>query len=864
VALDGRGTLYALDDKYFRILEIDREGKVVRQLRSRPMDRAHFQYWSELAVDEDVLYASKVVYFVDTEIVDYEEIDRYPPGGGEEVLYLLKHEGDTEVYDTRLLTLQPRGGYLYFDVRGPRSVELRRVPLRGGTDEHVLTIPAPNTDVYNLAGTEPGSLYITSYSGDRIFKLEADGKLSDAALHPANPGVPGIVLADKVFFDRDGSLLVTDLFNQCVYRADREGGLTIRLSKSNLPGKPERALFKDIWAAADGNIAVVESIGGGTGRLVVFRPDGTAERELNAAVPTLGLWAEMLAPWGLLTASVLAFIAALVYVYLAVLNRRVALLLKLILALVPIVVISIGVISNIIFTKTFAKVEEEMKFRLATIAQAGQHMLDGEAIDRIRLPSDYLGEDYTKVAGQLDALVNGGKDSWNKRLFANVCKLYNGMFYIMDDNASSYGVLYPLPGAPFQRYRAALETGGLQTYEYTDADGTYLEAAVPITNAKGSAVAVLYVGSSKDDLQLLQQTFRAEVTRDTIIATAVFVVVIIAVSLFLLLSVNRLRGAVGRMARGEWDAEVRIRSRDEIGELGQGFNTMSRHIRGYISEITTMSDSYARFVPREFLRFLKKEKIAEIELGNQVELDMSVLFADIRSFTTISEAMKPQENFNFLNSFLGRMGPVIRRNGGFIDKYIGDGIMALFPGKAADAVRAAVEMQRELETYNRHRRRSGYQPITVGIGLHAGRVILGILGERERMEGTVISDAVNLASRLEDLTKLYGATIIVSERIIAAMNDEVTDHRYLGHATVKGKSGGVPIHEVFAADPDRDARLKRHTKDHFQRGVRRYLNRDLEGALRFFNAVLKVHPADKAAEYYVTVCARASAGRAAG
>ena len=557
----------------------------------------------------------------------------------------------------------------------------------------MLDIDVPSADVYNLAGYDEAGLFVASYSGDQVFRLGPGGSLVDSGLHPARPEVPAYVLADKLFIDRDDRLLMSDLFNQCVYRAGKDGALEVLLSKDDLPGRPERALYKDFWVADDGRIAVVESIGGEAGRLVVFGPDGTVEREITAAVPSLWLWLRQLVPWLALAGLVLAFVGTVVYVYLAVLNRRVALVLKLILAIVPLVALSIILISNRIFTKTFAKVEEEVRFRLAALAQAAGRSIDGDAVDRIRVPADFLGEDYNAVAAELDALVNSGADPWNQRVFANVTKLYNGMFYIMADYASSYGVLYPMPHAPFERYLAALETGTLQQYEYTDADGTYLEAAAPVRNAAGETVAVLYVGSSKDDLVLLQEVFRAEVIRDTAIAAGALMLVIAAVSVFLLLSIRRLRGAVKRMEGGELDTAVSIRSRDEIGDLGQGFNAMGRRLKGTFDEITSMSNAYARFVPREFLQLLGKEKIAEMELKQNRLLNLTILFADIRAFTSLSETMGPEENFKFLNSYLSRMGPIIRANHGFIDKYLGDGIMALFPGEPADAVRAAVEMQ---------------------------------------------------------------------------------------------------------------------------------------------------------------------------
>ncbi len=862
VALDDRGTLYTLDDKYFRILGIDAEGRATSLRYVQPPDPERYEYWSELAVDADgALYAAKVVYFVDTELVDYEEIDRFPPGGRPEVLYTLDHGEDEYAYDTHLLTLQVHGGHLYFDVRGEDSVGLWRVALTGGAPEHVLDVAAASTDVYNLAGFDAAGLFVASYSGDRIFRIDSGGNLVDAGLHPARPDVPPYVLADKLFVDAEGRLLVSDLFNQCIYRAGTDGALEVLLSKNDLPDRPGRALYKDFWVAGDGSIAVVEPIGGEAGRLVVFGPDGTVEREITSAVPSFPLWVRLLEPWLALAGLALAFAGTLVYVYLAILNRRVALVLKLVLAIVPLVVASIIYISNSVFTKTLARVEEELLFRLSALAQAAAGAVDGDAVDRLRVPSDYLGDDYNEVAGALDRLVNSGSDPWNQRVFANVTKLYNGMFYIMADYASSYGVLYPMPHAPFERYQAALATGEMQRYEYTDADGTYLEAAAPVRNGKGETVAVLYVGSSKDDLVLLQQSFRSEVTRDTAAAAVVLSAVIAAVSVFLLLSIRRLQRAVGRMQGGAYETRVAIRRRDEIGDLGQSFNVLGDSLQGSFRQITTMRDAYARYVPREFLQLLGKKEIHEVEIGNQVEVSMAVLFADIRDFTRLSDAMAPQENFNFLNMYLSRMGPLIRGNHGFIDKYLGDGIMALFPGDPSDAVRAAVEMQREIPTYNRHRQRMNYAPIAIGIGVHAGPVILGIVGEEERREGTVIADAVNLASRLEGLTKTYGVRIIVSERMIATMGENAPDHRYLGHAEVKGK-GAVPVHEIFGADPPEDARLKRHTKSYFERGVRLFLQGDHAEALRYFRAVVKAHPADPAAAYYVAAC-RDEASRSA-
>jgi class 3 adenylate cyclase len=224
----------------------------------------------------------------------------------------------------------------------------------------------------------------------------------------------------------------------------------------------------------------------------------------------------------------------------------------------------------------------------------------------------------------------------------------------------------------------------------------------------------------------------------------------------------------------------------------------SERLSAYLMKLNTAME---RFVPREFLSFLGKESVMDVELGDHSSRTMTVLFADMRGFTSLSEKMTPDENFRFINSFLRRLGPIIRANRGFVDKYIGDGIMALFPAHPRDAVEAAIGLRRELTVYNRDRAKAGYQDIDFGIGIHTGELMLGTVGENRRMDGTVISDVVNLASRIEELTRDHDLGIAVSESVYRSVADEPRYHiRFVGRERVKGKSELVAVYEVSATD----------------------------------------------------------------
>ncbi len=275
--------------------------------------------------------------------------------------------------------------------------------------------------------------------------------------------------------------------------------------------------------------------------------------------------------------------------------------------------------------------------------------------------------------------------------------------------------------------------------------------------------------------------------------------------------------------------------------------------------------AYGRFVPMRFLQLMGLNDIRQVELGQQVERKMTVLFSDIRDFTSLSEAMSPQENFNFLNSYLMQMEPVIAAHGGIIDKYIGDAIMALFPDSPDAAVRGALAMLAKLDEYNTGRERAGYRPIRIGIGINTGIVILGTVGGVGRMDGTVIGDAVNLAARLERLTKEYKVPLLISEYTLYSLeNPEPYSIRFLDRTRIRGKQDNQSVFEVFDADPPTLRIAKRETRKHFEQALACYHLDDIAGARLELSAVREVAPDDVAVEVYLARCAEREAAILAG
>ena len=246
-----------------------------------------------------------------------------------------------------------------------------------------------------------------------------------------------------------------------------------------------------------------------------------------------------------------------------------------------------------------------------------------------------------------------------------------------------------------------------------------------------------------------------------------------------------------RVEDGDYDQKLEVRQRDEIGQLAASFNHM---VQG-LQERDRVRNLLGKVVSPEIAQELLK---SEIELGGE-EREVTVLFSDVRGFTALCEGAPPTEILSRLNTYLTRMTGVVEQHQGVVDKYIGDAVMALFgaPLTHADdagrAVATALDMCSALAVLNEEFRAAGLPELRIGVGINTARVVAGNMGSTTRLNYTVIGDGVNLASRLEGLTKQYGVPVVVSESTCAGTDGFV--FRELDRVRVKGKQQPVSIFE---------------------------------------------------------------------
>lgn len=309
---------------------------------------------------------------------------------------------------------------------------------------------------------------------------------------------------------------------------------------------------------------------------------------------------------------------------------------------------------------------------------------------------------------------------------------------------------------------------------------------------------------------------------------------------------EQLTDAIERLIKNDFNFNLSLSGFGGYTHLAKQFNLMLLKLQVSRNELVSTNKAYSRFVPHQVLKLISPNGIKSTSLGDCVEKEMTILFCDIRGFTQLSESMPPHENFRFINRYLKIMVPVINQHGGTIDKFMGDGIMALFPNSADSALNAAVGMMQSLAVYNKKLAANNLPIVEIGLGLHTGKMMLGTVGTSSRMDVTAISDTVNAAARIEALTKTFKAPILISEQMRLKLEKfDKRNLRFIATCAVQGKSKPVTIYEVFSQDPLSVRNEKLSNQSAMIRGWEFYKNGEIDRAIMQYQRLMEKSPMDK-------------------
>jgi len=263
----------------------------------------------------------------------------------------------------------------------------------------------------------------------------------------------------------------------------------------------------------------------------------------------------------------------------------------------------------------------------------------------------------------------------------------------------------------------------------------------------------------------------------------------------------------------------------------------------------------ARFVPAAALALLGKADCEEVAAGDSVEAVVTVMFVDLRRFTTLAEAMELDGIVRVLNQWFGCLEPLIAAQGGFVDKYIGDAVMAVFPGGPDAALHCAGQLLTAMADLNRQRVAAGQAPLRAGIGINTGIAALAAIGSPERLELTVVGDAVNIASRIEATTKAYGADVLLSEHSYNRLTrPDDFRLRFIDRILVRGKQIPLSVYEYFGGDSEPLGKQKAAAQADFDRAVAYYHYGKITDAQAAFERCAAACPGDAVVGEYLRRC----------
>lgn len=373
-----------------------------------------------------------------------------------------------------------------------------------------------------------------------------------------------------------------------------------------------------------------------------------------------------------------------------------------------------------------------------------------------------------------------------------------------------------------------------------------LELTVPITSLVDESIKLgsIYLGLSEKLITDAVNEMRRNITILTSAALIIGCMIAYFLASFFVRPVASLVTGVRAIGEGDFNQKIELNRNDELGVLTDSFNEMAESLR----EKEYIKNTFERYMSKQLADDLLNRQ-DELKLGGDEKL-VSILFSDLRGFTTISENLTAPEVVELLNNYFDQMISIVEENQGMVDKFIGDALMALFGAPlpmgndAYHAVKCALEMQGALESLNAEREKNNETHLEMGIGVNTGKVVAGNIGSHSRMEYTVIGDNVNLSSRLEGMTKQYGCPVLISQQTFDALNGEVIC-RPVDIVRVKGKSQGVRVYEALALKESPDAAAMQNVATISTEAFDAYLAQEWDRGLSLFAEVTELKQGDQ-------------------
>ncbi len=457
--------------------------------------------------------------------------------------------------------------------------------------------------------------------------------------------------------------------------------------------------------------------------------------------------------------------------------------------------------SIILYRLAAQSIIEEFGQKLVTVVVNGAQNIDGDAFAKLTRPSQMSSKDYRKIQSRLRRLKTVNGQIRFRFLYTMAPTSKPGLWrYVVDSASEDSKDFSPLGATEDFTYdprwlkplRKPMAEDQLRDYQGW---GSLISASAPIFNRAGNPVGVLSVDASAQTVADALQSFRRRSLGCALVGLFLCLVLSLPLARQVTRPIKTLIAGTQAMANGDFDYRVPIAQNDEVGDFAKAFNLMAKGLR----ERELYRQQFGRYVSRQIADKILANP--EKSFWDAERRRVTILFSDIRGFTSMSEKVPPEVIVARLNEYLALMIDIVFKHEGTLDKFIGDAVMALFGAPLSlgndeeRAVRAAVDMQKAAADLSWRWAKQGLPEFKIGIGIHTGEIVVGNIGSEKRMEYSAIGDAVNLASRLESLNKEYKTSTLISEETYNAVK-KIAETRFVDNVNVRGRVEPVTIYEV--------------------------------------------------------------------
>ena len=326
------------------------------------------------------------------------------------------------------------------------------------------------------------------------------------------------------------------------------------------------------------------------------------------------------------------------------------------------------------------------------------------------------------------------------------------------------------------------------------------------------------------------------------ILTIIYLIIVFILFKVITRPLKKLEQAIERLSDGNVGDRIVIGGGRQFQNIEHSLNKINDNYRRKETIIKQTSSEYEKFIPKQFVKFLGKSSVLDLVVGTQVKKEVTTLFCDIRNSTEVSTTLSLEENFNYINSYLNTVAPIIRKYNGFIDKYLGDGIMAVFTKsrQAYDCAHAIIKAVNEKNQEN-----ISMPNLDVGVSINTGDVVFGVVGDETRKSVTIISDTVNFTAKIGEINKVFGTLITFSKATLNDLSSAVKlNYRYIGNIQSNDKDF-ISVFESLDAYPRTKREKLLKYKVQFEQAVRAYVNGKFTQASKLFEEVYKKEKDDK-------------------